>query len=101
MQVTAGSLLGAFGPAVQRFSESLLAQGLIHFIATDAHGVKTRRPLLNDARRRAEALTDEETAFDLCCRHPALVAEGQAVPAGRRVVRKQRWKSLFAWRRAA
>jgi protein-tyrosine phosphatase len=101
MQITAGSLLGGFGAGAQRFSESLLEQGLVHFVSTDAHGVKSRRPLLQEAWQRVAALTDEPTANDLCCRHPALVAEGEAVPPGRRAIRRRSWKSLIPWRRAA
>lgn len=101
MQITAGSLLGAFGPATERFSDSLLAQGLVHFVSTDAHGVKSRRPLMSEAWQRVARLIDEDTANDLCCRYPALVAEGQEVPGGRRHSRRRRWKSLIPWRRAA
>ncbi len=82
MQLTAGSLLGAFGPAVQQFSESLLAQGLVHFVSSDAHGdqvaASAAERCLSTRGRRS---IDEQTAHDLCCRHPALVAEGEAVPA--------------------
>jgi protein-tyrosine phosphatase len=88
MQLTAGSLLGTFGPDVQRFSETLLAQGLIHFVSSDAHGVKTRRPRLAAAYRRVAELIDGQTAYDLCCRHPALVTEGDSVPAGRQATQR-------------
>ncbi|PZE20483.1 tyrosine-protein phosphatase [Paenibacillus xerothermodurans] len=36
-QLTAGSVLGHFGKAVQKFSLSLCREGLIHFIGSDAH----------------------------------------------------------------
>ena len=49
LQVTAGSFVGTFGPHVKAFSEWLLGRGLVHFIATDAHGVKSRRPLMRRA----------------------------------------------------
>lgn len=101
MQITAGSLCGAFGPASQRFSQSLLEQGLVHFVSTDAHGLKSRRPLLSAAWRRVAELVDESTANDLCCHFPALVAAGKPVPLGRRGLRRRRWNSLVPWRRAA
>jgi hypothetical protein len=63
--------------------------------------VKSRRPLLSDAYRRVAMLLDEQTAHDLCCRNPAHVAAGEAVPAGRRATLRRRWKSIFSWRRAA
>jgi protein-tyrosine phosphatase len=97
MQVTAGSLMGTFGPQSQALAEWMLYQGFVHFIATDAHGSKTRRPLMRRAFNRVWELTDEATAEDLCSHHPALVSRGESVPAGRRKVhRRGGWRGLFA-----
>lgn len=97
MQVTAGSLMGTFGPRSQDLAEWMLAQGLVHFISTDAHGTKSRRPLMGRACERVAELTDDQTALDLCSNYPALVASGRSVPAGRRTVkRKSGWRSLFS-----
>lgn len=38
VQVTAGSLAGLFGPQVQRTARRWLREGLVHFVASDAHG---------------------------------------------------------------
>ncbi len=46
MQITAGSLLGMFGPQSQNVAERLAIDGLVHFVSTDAHGLKSRRPQL-------------------------------------------------------
>lgn len=96
MQVTAGSLAGAFGPRCQQLAEWMLSEGLVHFVATDAHGAKSRRPLMRRAFDRLVELTDEATAMDLCCRYPALVAGGRDVPLGRRTIAKKKswWKGL-------
>lgn len=80
MQVTAGSLLGTFGPRCQAMAERLLRSGWVHFIASDAHGAKARRPLLQPAFRRVAQLVGQTAAYELCCRNPALVARGYAVP---------------------
>ncbi len=82
MQVTAGSLTGDFGSQVQKFAESLVSQGLVHFVATDAHGTKTRPPILGRAFRRVRELVGEIAAIDLCCRNPKIVAAGGAVSPG-------------------
>lgn len=84
MQVTAGSLVGSFGPEIQGFSEWLLREGMVHFLATDAHGTANRRPLLSRAYCRAVELVGEQTARELCCLNPATVAEGGEVAPGRR-----------------
>ncbi len=84
MQVTAGSLTGSFGPEIQGFSERLLKGGLVHFLATDAHGAVNRRPLLSQAYHRAAELIGEQGAEELCCLNPAAVANGTEVAPGRR-----------------
>ncbi len=54
LQVTAGSLTGRFGKAAQYWGERLLDEGWVHILATDAHGVDRRPPLLAEGRRVAE-----------------------------------------------
>jgi protein-tyrosine phosphatase len=83
MQITAGSLCGTMGPECQQFSEWMLAEGLVHFVATDAHGPRSRRPLLRRAFERVVEIVDETTANELCSGNPGRVAAGQPVPAGR------------------
>lgn len=92
LQITAGSLCGTFGPACQQMSEWLLAEGLVHFVATDAHGSRSRRPLMRRAYERVAELTDESTATELCGRNPAAVADGQSVSVGRRRAARRRRK---------
>jgi protein-tyrosine phosphatase len=79
MQVTAGSLMGTFGRASQEMSEWMLSEGLVHFVATDAHGSRARRPLLHRAFDRVAELIDEVTALAVCCENPTAVAEGRIV----------------------
>jgi protein-tyrosine phosphatase len=84
LQITAGSICGTFGLQCQQFSEWMIAEELVHFVATDAHGSRSRRPLMRRAFERVVELTDEATAVDLCCTNPASVAAGRPVRAGRR-----------------
>ena len=102
MQVTCGSLLGTFGTASQKMSEWMLQQGLVHFLATDAHGHQARRPLMRQAFLRVQEIAGAEMAADVCCVNPAAVAAGQAVPR-KRYRPKQRglFASLFRRRDAA
>ena len=101
MQVTAGSLLGTFGPHSRRVAEWMLERGLVHFIATDAHGPKSRRPLMRRAFDRVAELAGRATAIDLCCRNPACVAEGSDVRPGVRQVKRRGLASWFGRKRAA
>jgi len=54
LQVTAGSLTGRFGSAARYWGERLLDDGLVHILASDAHGVKQRPPTLSEGRQAAE-----------------------------------------------
>lgn len=42
--ITAGALVGRFGRGVKAFARDLLAEGLVHDIASDGHGAGPRRP---------------------------------------------------------
>ena len=83
MQVTSGSLIGAFGPKVQKCAESFVQQGLIHFISTDAHGPKSRRPLMRQAFDRCVQLAGDAAATLMFCTNPTAVFEGRDLVAGR------------------
>jgi protein-tyrosine phosphatase len=99
MQITAGSLLGSFGLRCQQLAQRMVESGWAHFVATDAHGVKARRPLLSRALARVAEIAGPEVAYQLCCLNPALVANGKDVSplVNRSAKRKSRW---FAWRQA-
>jgi len=96
MQITAGSLLGSFGRRSQLISEQLLQHGWVHVVATDAHGSRSRRPLMRQAFERVAQLTDRETALELCCRNPRRIVRGEEVVA----VAPTRRRGWFSWLKA-
>jgi protein-tyrosine phosphatase len=100
LQVTAGSLLGLFGGRIRAMAESLIKQGLTHFVATDAHNVTTRPVNLNAAFQRVAQLAGRQAAIDLCCRNPAAVAAGQKVEPGCRKVEARGWGRWLPWKKA-
>ena len=94
MQITAGSIVGNFGPASQQLAEWMIQQGLTHFVASDAHGAVARRPRLRRAFVRVAQLAGMDTAVELFCRNPAAVASGRDVADGQRPTRARgigRW----------
>jgi protein-tyrosine phosphatase len=95
LQVTAGSLTGAFGSHVQKFASSLVEQGLVHFVATDAHAVKIRPPVLSAAFARVADLAGENVAIELCCRNPKTVAAGGVVRPRQRKPARPSWTNWF------
>ncbi len=100
MQVTAGSLMGTFGPRSQKLAEWMLSEGLVHFVSTDAHGIKSRRPLMQRAFQRVAKLAGESTARRVCIQNPGLVACGKKVRSGRSSVPRRKagcgWRGLFS-----
>lgn len=66
-QLTAASLCGAFGPKTKKFSQNILANGLVYCIASDAHSnSKTgRNPILSKAVSEASKIIGQKPALDL------------------------------------
>lgn len=98
MQLTAEALLGGQGERLRTTAELLLTHGLAHVLASDAHGVRPRRPpLLSAARARAAELIGAEAADTLVQRTPAALLADQplALAAPRPVAGpRKRW---WAW----
>jgi protein-tyrosine phosphatase len=49
IQVTAASYEGRFGRRAQSFAETLMAENIVHFVASDAHDTKHRPPGMRSA----------------------------------------------------
>lgn len=79
-QVTAGALTGLFGPEAQRRAEEWIAQGLIHFAASDAHNDRGRPLRLSPAREQVARLFGEEKAQALFHDNPRAAFEGRPLP---------------------
>ncbi len=77
-QITANSLTGFWGKTKQQFCEELLRKKMVHFIASDAHGVKNRTPLLSAARDAAAKIIGSDAAEKLVNANPAAVLSNQA-----------------------
>ena len=92
LQVTAGSLLGDFGPAAQRSSWDWLGSGLVSLVATDAHGAEFRPPRLSAAIEAVSAHLGHVVARRICLENPLRVCRGEeiAVSVQRRMARVSR-----------
>jgi len=75
--VTAGSLVGGFGPEARECARYLLERGLVHFLATDAHSPTWRQPLLSAGVKAASRIIGESAARRLVTDNPALVLAGK------------------------
>jgi|SRR5690625_2897353 len=74
-QVTASSLT-AGGPLAEP-TRAWIEHGLVHFIATDTHGVRRRRPELRPAVEQAIAWVGEKAALALVHENPSRVLAGE------------------------
>ena len=82
LQITAASLTGAFGSSCKEIAELAIDEGLIHFIASDAHDTKHRPFGMRDAYDTICDMAGEELADLVCCENPARVFEGDDVKEG-------------------
>jgi protein-tyrosine phosphatase len=81
-QITAGSLVGDFGPVVRRSGLELMRQGLAHVLASDAHDHRDRPPVLSGAiailqRRFGDVAAHVEWMTE---RLPAAILAGARLP---------------------
>ena len=102
MQVTSGSVTGRFGSRPKYWAERMLDEGLVHILATDAHHIDRRPPLLAEARDAAAARLGEAEAWNLVEVRPRGIIDD--IPAERLPALPERnapaikpslWKRLF------
>jgi protein-tyrosine phosphatase len=80
VQITAASLTGRFGKVAQKVSHELLKRNWVNFIATDAHDLTSRPPMLRDAHQLISERYGVETADRLCIHNPRAAFYGEPLP---------------------
>jgi len=86
MQVTAGSITGSFGKSVRRQAERLLDEGRVDVVASDAHNIGGRPPILSRARDAvAERLGDDEANAMVAGRPAHILADLPIAAVGKMV----------------
>jgi protein-tyrosine phosphatase len=83
-QITTGSITGRFGSTVEEFSEELLRKRLVHVLASDAHNIRGRPPVLGHALDVMVPMVGEEVALAMANEFPAALLRGEEIelPAG-------------------
>ena len=79
MQITAGSLTGRFGATAQMLCEKLFTAGMVDVIATDAHNITSRPPVLSEARDWVVANYGEPAAHLLTYANPLKILRNEAI----------------------
>lgn len=74
-QLTASSIEGAWGETAKNISIDMLKKGLVTYVASDAHSVKRRPPILSKAKKIVSELIGQNDAHDLFFTNPKRLTE--------------------------
>jgi protein-tyrosine phosphatase len=80
VQVTANSLTGRWGQQALKTAEWLMKREAVHVLASDAHGLDSRPPILSKARQAAAEMVGEAVANALVRENPAAIVAGEPLP---------------------
>ena len=80
VQITAQSILGRFGSSAQEVAARWLDEDRVHFVASDAHNLKTRPLQLRAAFEAVSKRRGEVVAQALFRDNPLAAFEGRALP---------------------
>jgi protein-tyrosine phosphatase len=76
-QITARSLTRGFGWGVARFTKKLVREGLVTIMATDAHSVAHRPPVMSLALKKLRKIVGENRAWDMVATIPERIIRGE------------------------
>jgi protein-tyrosine phosphatase len=79
VQVTASAFTEAWGERAGQIARLLIKQNAVHFLATDAHDIQRRVPLLSQARKVVAQEFGEELATALVEKNPTAVINDGAI----------------------
>ena len=79
IQLNKGSILGAFGGRPEQAAHDLLAMGIAHLFASDAHSCISRTPHMSGLQATIRELCDENYASILLEKNPARLLQGRSM----------------------
>jgi len=80
IQMTGSALTGFWGERTRRAAQWLLERQAVHVLATDAHDMEKRVPILSTSRDAAAEICGEEIADALVEANPAAIVADQPLP---------------------
>ncbi len=78
-QITAMSITGRFNSAIRRHSFTMIKKGYIHAVASDAHDVEYRPPILSEAYEVILKNFGEDEARQLFIYNPFKIINGESI----------------------
>jgi len=80
IQMTGSALTGFWGERTRRAAEWLLEHQAVHVLATDAHDLEKRVPILSTSRDAAARIVGEEIAEALVVSNPSAIINDRPLP---------------------
>jgi len=80
MQITAGSITGDFGKRPRYWAERMLDEDRVDVLATDAHNITGRPPVLSKARDAVAARLGDKKAKFMVENGPAMILGNLPLP---------------------
>jgi protein-tyrosine phosphatase len=80
VQVTASAITGSWGARAQQMAQWLLKKTAVHIVATDAHDIQRRPPVLSEAARAIAKDYGEDLARALVEGNPGAVVRNESLP---------------------
>ena len=80
IQMTGSALTGFWGERARRAAQWLLEHDAVHVLATDAHEIEKRIPVLSTARDAAAEIKGDEVAQALVDANPRAIINSQPLP---------------------
>ena len=80
IQMTGSALTGFWGERTRRAAEWLLESQAVHVLATDAHDLEKRVPILSTSRDAAAQIVGDEVAEALVTDNPSAIVDDHPLP---------------------
>jgi protein-tyrosine phosphatase len=80
IQMTGSALTGFWGDRTRRAAEWLIEHQAVHVLATDAHDLEKRVPILSASRHAAAEIVGDEVAEALVTTNPNAIVNDQPLP---------------------
>lgn len=101
LQLTAKSVTGAFGKRPKYWSDRMLDEGRVDFIASDAHNITSRPPGLSKAHEFVETRLGKEAADKMVLTNPLKVMHNQPLvaksPRTKSTVRNEKGRKFWSF----